>query len=75
MAGYGVQAIAAFRNFTGGDPDVVAFASGFWDLGRFHNIAPAILQKDEFEESVLQEWQTNLADVFRHLRVSTGFIM
>lgn len=65
-----VQVIEIFRNFTGGDPDVIVFASAYWDLGRIHVHHPEVLTEDTLNATILQEYQTDLSGVLTHLEVS-----
>jgi hypothetical protein len=64
-----VQVIASFKNMTGTGPEMVIFASNFWDIASWSTRNASILGADDLEGWVMEEFQANLSHVLSTIEV------
>jgi len=65
-----VQVVASFKNLTGTGPELVVFASNFWDIASWSTKNASILDGDDFETHVMEEYETNLSHVLSTIEAS-----
>ena len=65
-----VQVIASFRNLTGRDPEMVVFASNFWDIASWGTRNASILDTDDLEDWVMDDFNQNMSHVLSTIEVS-----
>ena len=58
-----MQVVASFKNVTGRDPEMVVFASNFWDIASLGTRNASILDTADLEEWVLDEFNRNMSHV------------
>lgn len=61
--------IASFKNMTGTGPEMVVFASNFWDIASWSTRNASILDADYLEGWVMKEFQANLSHVLSTIEV------
>lgn len=64
------QVIASFKNLTGRDPEMVVFASNFWDIATWSTRNSSILDTDDLDEWVMDQFSTNMSHVLSTIEAS-----
>ena len=67
---HAVQVIASFKNLTGRDPEMVVFASNFWDIASWGTRNASILDTDDLEDWVMEDFNRNMSHVLSSIEVS-----
>ncbi len=65
-----MQVIASFRNLTGRDPEMVVFASNFWDIASWGTRNSSILDTDDLEDWVMDDFNQNMSHVLSTIEAS-----
>ena len=65
-----VQVVASFKNLTGRDPEMVVFASNFWDIASWGARNASILDTDDLEEWVMDDFSRNMSHVLSTIEAS-----
>ena len=65
-----LQVIREFKQLTGGqNPDLLVFASNFWDIATYTTKNASKLVPEDLEDYVLEEYQDNLSSVLSTIEV------
>ena len=65
-----MQVIATFKEMIGRDPEMVVFASNFWDIASWSTRNASILEAEDLEEWVMDQWSTNMSHVLSMIEAS-----
>ena len=64
------QVIASFKNLTGRDPEMVVFASNFWDIASWGTRNASILDTDDLEDWLMEDFNQNMSHVLSTIEAS-----
>lgn len=64
------QVVASFKKLTGRDPELVVFASNYWDIASWTNRNANVFDRDDLEDWAIDEFQTNMSHVLSTIEVS-----
>ena len=64
------QALASFRNLTGRNPEMVVFASNFWDIASWSTRNASILDQDDLDDWAMEEFKANMSHVLSTIEAS-----